>query len=440
MSIVKAFLSHSSKDKEFVRAVAQELGRQHCIFDEQAFKTGDEFKQSIELGFDYSSIFVLFASKNSLLSNWVDFEVEEAWYKTLEKNLRKALVYIITDSIDIENLPIWLKRAKIQRGNVPKIVAREIRTHLDKIGEERKNPFVGRTEDIQALQEILTPADVEYPPHVFFVTGLPGIGRRSLIQQVVQNILDLKPLRSPLRLGEGFSIQDICSSVANLAEPYSTDSRFQQIMKEIQALSKEDALSRTLTNLRRMTNNGELPIFLDEGGLFDSDGNISEPVQSIIQALSPNDEAYIAIVSSRKPVGSNESIAKIRLNPLKTEDRKLLIRNLDRKYTRNSRTRKDYLTPSEVSELADYTAGYPPSAYAAMEVVEEYGIEVVLADKDKFIELRIDQFVKHLSKEKISGDEKNILCLLASYSPLPLTIISSTLSNDIREISNFVSR
>jgi CRISPR/Cas system endoribonuclease Cas6 (RAMP superfamily) len=140
MSIVKAFLSHSSKDKEFVKAVAQELGRQHCIFDEQVFQTGDEFKQSIERGLDSSSIFVLFASKNSLLSDWVDFELEEAWYKKLEKNLKKALVYIITDSIDIENFPIWLKRAKIQRGNVPKIVAREIRDHLDKIGEERKNP------------------------------------------------------------------------------------------------------------------------------------------------------------------------------------------------------------------------------------------------------------------------------------------------------------
>ncbi len=44
MAIVRAFLSHSSKDKEFVRAVAQEMGRQHCIFDEQAFETGNEFK------------------------------------------------------------------------------------------------------------------------------------------------------------------------------------------------------------------------------------------------------------------------------------------------------------------------------------------------------------------------------------------------------------
>jgi hypothetical protein len=37
---MKAFLSHSSKDKQFVTAVAKELGRQFCVFDEQVFETG----------------------------------------------------------------------------------------------------------------------------------------------------------------------------------------------------------------------------------------------------------------------------------------------------------------------------------------------------------------------------------------------------------------
>jgi tetratricopeptide (TPR) repeat protein len=440
MTIVRAFLSHSSKDKELVKAVAQELGRQHCIFDEQAFETGNEFKQSIQNGLDSSSIFVLFASNSSLLSDWVNFEVEEAWYRKLEKNLDKSLVYIITDSVDIEQLPLWLKRAKVQRGNVAKSIAREIRAHLDRLIEERKNPFVGRTEDLQALQEALTPADVAFPPHILFVTGLPGIGRRSLIQQVVESSLGLKPLKRPFRLGEGFSIQDICSSVADETEPYNTDQRFQQIMKEIQALPNEEALDRTLLNLRRMTSRGLLPIFLDEGGLFDSDGNISGSIQSIIKKLALNDEAYIAFVSNRRPFNSNESIAKIRLNPLKLEDQKLLIRTLDRKYVRVHGARQEPLKSNEISELAAYTAGYPPSAYAAMELVEEYGVDIVLADKTRFVELRIDQFLKYFSKENLSESEKNILCLLASYSPLPLKVIASTTSQGIVSVSKDLSR
>jgi TIR domain len=129
MSIVKAFLSHSSKDKEFVGAIAQELGRQHCVFDEQAFITGDDFKKSIENGLDSASIFVLFASADSLLSDWVNFEIEEAWYKKLDRQLKKSLVYLMTDSVNLEQLPTWLTRAKVRYGNVPKVIAREIRSH-----------------------------------------------------------------------------------------------------------------------------------------------------------------------------------------------------------------------------------------------------------------------------------------------------------------------
>ena len=111
---MKAFLSHSSHDKEFVRAIAKELGRQFCVFDEQAFSTGDEFKTSIEKGLDESDIFVLFASKHSLESIWVNYEIEEAWYRKLQKNIRKSLVYIIEASIDYANIPQWLQRGIVQ--------------------------------------------------------------------------------------------------------------------------------------------------------------------------------------------------------------------------------------------------------------------------------------------------------------------------------------
>ena len=39
---MKAFLSHSSKDKEFVRAVAVLLQRQYCIYDEWSFDSGTD--------------------------------------------------------------------------------------------------------------------------------------------------------------------------------------------------------------------------------------------------------------------------------------------------------------------------------------------------------------------------------------------------------------
>ena len=184
---MKAFLSHSSHDKEFVKKVATELGRQYCIFDEQVFETGEEFTRSIEQGLDDSSVLTLLASRNSVKSLWVKFEMEEAWYRKLSGSLNKSLVYIIDSSVTIDQLPRWLHRALVRHETSPKVVARDIRYHLDKFLRERRHPFfIGRSQDIEQLEAVLTPFDGSQPPHALFITGLPGIGRRTQPSQRVK--------------------------------------------------------------------------------------------------------------------------------------------------------------------------------------------------------------------------------------------------------------
>lgn len=67
---MKAFLSHSSKDKELVKRVAKGLSH-HCTYDTFSFevgaKTGDEIVRNLQKDF----LFVFFISQNSLKSEWV---------------------------------------------------------------------------------------------------------------------------------------------------------------------------------------------------------------------------------------------------------------------------------------------------------------------------------------------------------------------------------
>ena len=192
---MKAFLSHSSRDKEFVGAVASELGRASCILDKWSFETGVDFKKSIEKGLNESSVFVLFASRNALKSVWVDFEISEAWFGKLQKKLDSALVYLIEAGLTADDLPEWLRRAKISAQNVPKAISREIRTHLNYLLLSRQDPyFVGRTKETGALEQVLTPVDGSQPPRAVFITGLPGIGRRALLRHAIPSILNLRRL------------------------------------------------------------------------------------------------------------------------------------------------------------------------------------------------------------------------------------------------------
>ncbi len=93
----KAFLSHSSVDKGFVEATARRLGRRRINFDIWAFETGESFIQAIRKAIAGSDFFVLFASRESLKSLWVKFEIQEA-----EELLRLADIDAVGEE-DVEN-------------------------------------------------------------------------------------------------------------------------------------------------------------------------------------------------------------------------------------------------------------------------------------------------------------------------------------------------
>jgi tetratricopeptide (TPR) repeat protein len=428
---MKAFLSHSSQDKELVRAVAKELGRRFCVFDEQVFSTGIEFKESIKQSLDETSVFVLFASQKALESVWVKFELDEAWFRKLQQSLSKSLVYLINSSVQVDDLPDWLQRALIRRENTAQIIARDIRSHLDALLRERQHTyFVGRVKEIEKLEQALTPVDGSLPPHAIFVTGLPGNGRRSLIRKTIPSILNLKK-HVEIRIGEGLTINDICAIIADRVEPYSTNEGLKRIVSQIQSLSESQALERTLINLRKMVSVGELPIFFDEGGLLDSEGNISKPIQSILRSLTPYDEAYIFFVSTRKPLNNfSDTPPTIQLDHLREEESKRLLALL-------ANQERLELKPSQISELAYNVAGYPPAAYFAIQQAKNYGIDIVIQNKEP-IQFRAKVFLNHLAKINLTEQEQNILRLLAMYSPLPLNVIGEVLMVNLESISKML--
>jgi hypothetical protein len=86
---MRAFLSHSSVDKPFVEAVARELGRQFCAFDQNEFETGDDFRNAIRRALDTSDLFVLFASKTSRERKWIEFELDEAELRKIRDYLEE---------------------------------------------------------------------------------------------------------------------------------------------------------------------------------------------------------------------------------------------------------------------------------------------------------------------------------------------------------------
>lgn len=241
---MKAFLSHSSKNKDFVEIVAKELGRQFCVFDKFSFQSGIEFKQSIEKGLDETNIFVLFASPDSMSSIWVQFEITEAFYLLLQKRITRVLILLMDDSLSLSALPEWARRAKAVPVKSPKQAAREIRSHLHEMLRLHSQPlFIGRTSEIAEAEAALLSTASDNPPRYLLFVGLPQIGRKSLARRVAQNVLGTHST-TELLIENGDDLHDLVFKLATEVEPYSGQVSLSHIQESISSFGARSGGSR----------------------------------------------------------------------------------------------------------------------------------------------------------------------------------------------------
>jgi len=123
--MIRAFLSHSSKDKDsYVRNVAKWLGKDNIVYDEFTFEEGEKPLDEIIKGLEKTQVFVLFLSENALKSEWVQKEITEAKMKLDASAISKVFQIIIEDGLTYEDtrIPQWLrdnyKQKPIKRAQV----------------------------------------------------------------------------------------------------------------------------------------------------------------------------------------------------------------------------------------------------------------------------------------------------------------------------------
>ncbi|NJO33556.1 MAG: TIR domain-containing protein [Rhodospirillales bacterium] len=108
---MKAFLSHSSKDKYFVGQVAKALGTTQIEYDEQTFEYTLNVK-AIRHALARSDLFVAFLSANSIGSSFVAEEHRAALEARGRGDLEHILIFAI-DNTSYKMLPEWLREINV---------------------------------------------------------------------------------------------------------------------------------------------------------------------------------------------------------------------------------------------------------------------------------------------------------------------------------------
>jgi TIR domain len=180
---MKAFLSHSSKDKTFVTRVANQLGPLQCEYDEYTFESTLN-TVAIRRALKRCSLFVLFLSANSIQSTFIDEELRAA-LEGRAKGLIKQILIFSLDLTSYKALPEWLREINVvQRMSNYKACGRKIQatlTALDSETTKTELTYLGREEEEKALRKALTAAP-GIAPIALHVVGHYGIGRRTFLR------------------------------------------------------------------------------------------------------------------------------------------------------------------------------------------------------------------------------------------------------------------
>jgi len=107
----KIFLSHSSKDKTFVKSVATDLADKgyEPWLDEWQIKVGESIPRKIDNALDECKYFMIFLSKNSAESKWVEEELYAAYGSIFSNNSEKVILPILIEECEI---PFILRQYK----------------------------------------------------------------------------------------------------------------------------------------------------------------------------------------------------------------------------------------------------------------------------------------------------------------------------------------
>lgn len=182
---MRVFLSHSSTDKGFVEAVADNLRPGTFELDALTFDAGLVNSQAILKALERSDLFCLFLSKSSVRSSYVDFEVMLSVEYIAKAKISQFLVFCLDD----EAFNLASNNAKffniIRKILSPESVARSIQGQYISSADEisgQNHPFVGRDFQLSELEKQISDSDRPLIKAVY-ISGNAGSGRKTLARK-----------------------------------------------------------------------------------------------------------------------------------------------------------------------------------------------------------------------------------------------------------------
>ncbi|MEZ4874761.1 MAG: TIR domain-containing protein [Flavobacteriaceae bacterium] len=305
--MAKAFLSHSSKDKDLVRNVATQLGNKNSVLDEISFEPGRKTLDQIFLELDSSDIFVLFISNESLESPWVKKEINRAKENLNNDYLERIIPIIIDENIIYSDtrIPNWIAKPYNLKfiGNEV-IILKKIRQALKEVNfkktkfnlEIEKN-FVGRNAEMGKFENEINNIDNWTPTYIIAYNYFEGIGRRTFLKNALRKYELTNYLDSPTTI-----TLDSKESIENFIYKLNTISKFPEVLEyDFSVQSIESKIEIAVKLLKQFMDFKELIFIIDEGGIILPNNTIVDWFKTLVNDELFDNNLIVCLISKFRP-------------------------------------------------------------------------------------------------------------------------------------------
>ncbi len=425
---MKAFLSHSSKDKHFVEIVYRNLGEAVAELDSETFDAGELSVQSITSALDRCSLFVLFLSKESAQSPFVQYELFKALNDLAAGTLKRVIV-ISLDQTAHNALPeIARNIVTINKIHSPKVCARRIQSYLFETQSEldTKGIFIGRDRNLSSVKsELAKPG--ETMPRLLAVVGQDGIGRRTFAQRAITDVLPfLRPPFPVIRVRADDTADDIFRALfQNASNPSIRE--FIDATTEFSQLDSERKRQRIAAIVRAIRDQREIVVFVDDGGILNSEGRIQHFLPSSEEDLPFDKCPYGILILNRMPPPSAQRASNTvffeRLQAFEDPE----MRQLASYHLKAAEIRFD---EHQLQEISKHLDGHPINLSYAIANIKQYGVEQFLSDTKDFVLFKHRRAKQYLDKIKFDFLETKIIGVLSEYKYLSLDLLYEIFGTD----------
>ena len=423
----RAFLSHNVADKEYVSRVAKELGYNGGIIDSSHFKEGYDFREQIKNYLKQSDIFVLFASKESLNAPWVKYEMNLAELAILNRDVSNILVLLVDKDLKHSDLPDWLQYSLVKYVETPKIAANMIQSFLE---ENSHRLYIGRGQDHEKFDNHYFSSDKDARNLVFF--GLNGIGRRSFAKQVIKHNFN-QDLATEYEIEESAPLIALYRDLLIDFFVISDVSDFEISKAAFESLSLENQVNEILKYLIIFSKHKQVPVFVDNGGMLDSEGMYKTEIIELMKKINETDNLFVAYIQNRNPRGYEYiNLYFVSYVPeLTSESTEHFLRQYCNSFFNLS------LSKNECREVSQHIGGYPPTVEIAANEINRYGIDFIIANPRILLRYNSGAFDNYL-EDVVEKKDEYLLKLLNNFGGLNLTVIMSLIDEPLESVYRLV--